>query len=358
MILFYSSRIIGSLAGPVSNLEDSLYCLQTFRHLDVSFAYFNIEAIECTQQDIGLIQQTLSKLSVVYKLSWTRPTKLDCWREYSEKLVNAHTRDNIIFVFNHDHAFVSPFAEKLASDAQKFLESGERRIFYYNHTEENFVSTILPPVGFSYRKDGQFFVNEGNLNWIDGYFICSPGTFKSLVNSISVAPDYMPRIDWPGVSFEHAYYELGFSLEPYAVHLDGYDHFVSPSVADYREYVKSVDKDKISFDLKFYLLYAHHNCIVSKLKIPKQLQQIMWAFLSRIALKKISSTGINIENYKIPNMSVRKDITYTVKTLTFSRIIYFMSPRVFLFIRNRLKIIRTMRYNMSTKKQPINKCED
>jgi hypothetical protein len=338
MILFYSSRIVGSLAGQVSNLEDSLYCLQTIRHLDVYLAYFNIEAIECTQEDINLIQLTLSKFSFDYKLSWTRPVTLDCWREHAQNLVRAHTDENIIFIFNHDHAFISPFAENLVNDASRFIEKGEHRIFYFNHVEENFVSTIFPPIGFYYCCDDNFYINTGYLNWIDGYFICKGLTFKKLFDSVIDAPAYMPRIDWPGVILKSEYYELGFTLEPYAVHLDGYDHFINPSVINFRELIKNNNYSSMIIETKLKLLYSFYDHIFKSLRLPKFTHKVFWSLVRCRGLRKLKKS-VQENSYKtfVHPVDYYLKTSYTVETMTISRLVYSFAPKSFKTVRDFLK---------------------
>lgn len=208
-------QLISSIDSiPEFGFENSIFC---------------IERNSFTKKELSVVESKLKTKTIRYFKSNIRPSNRNEWFNLYEliklKFQNSLSTP-ILFMLNHDHAFVTKRFEKLRVSSNKFLKRYPNSFYYYSLMPELVSYIYNPPSGFQYKWDNDFFLDTVKLRWLDCHFITNLNGFQNLLNAIKEWPEYAPRLDWTGIVFKPFEAKVGFSLIEWCFHQDGFKHFL------------------------------------------------------------------------------------------------------------------------------------
>lgn len=315
MIYFYSSKIFNH------QVSDFLFCLESVIKNNSNTIYVYLDLDDVNELNRRLIKRRLS-LHHTIMLRPDRPIDKKGWIDEIEFLKKQYGDIYCCFILNHDHAFVNEKArERFEKFSHRFLSENKDGVFYYGHAAELACYLIFPPIGLYFKNLKDYNVYDGKVNWLDGYFCTRLSTIHHFMTLLKRSPDYLPRPDWPGAVYQSSQKKIGFCLEEFCYHLDGYDHFVNPSPIDYRD-----NADLIQSMLKMQLLhidFALRKCCLFSRNIRALILGWMGKILIRRYRFKCDADKIKYLVNDILNNN------YIVKSLSYQRIIYSFAPALF-----------------------------
>lgn len=315
MIYIYSSKIF------CDQVSDFLNCLETILTDNPNRIYMYLNLDDIKKEDKTLIRGKISKANNLI-MRPNRPVNKLGWLSELKFLQRTIKDEACCFILNHDHAFVDSTARmKFEKNAADFNQRYPKSFFYYSHAAELASYLLFPPIGLYFKKSDHFYVYTGKADWINGYFSTRLSTILSFMELIEDPPIYLPRPDWPDARYKPANYTIGFCLDEYCYHLDGYDHFITPSPIDYRNGMCG-DLNLIKLQL------LHCDAAIRKfLWLPISTRERIIRWLGKRLLHQYdyncSSAQLNILILDILTEN------YVVQSLTFKRIIYSWAPLLF-----------------------------
>jgi len=72
-------------------------------------------------------------------------------------------------------------------------------------------------ITFEYQQKG----------FIDGFFVTSVSALRKMWNAAIVSSDYIPRLDWQGLTFGNHVFNMISTQREFFIHFDGYGHATS-----------------------------------------------------------------------------------------------------------------------------------
>jgi hypothetical protein len=145
-----------------------------------------------------------------------------------------------VCAFNHDHIFVDYIHQPFVETIENVFNNSklDPRYLYYSHTPELLSIGHNPKASKDAFEDlagiGEWFGPIENVSntcfstvsksFIHGYFATNFQGLAHLWNAASITSPYVPRPDWPSVSFPNTNFNCYFSSREFFRHFDGYGH--------------------------------------------------------------------------------------------------------------------------------------
>jgi hypothetical protein len=190
------------------------------------------EILDCTKKTFPQAKITSSN---------SRPSSLGGWKTDLNRAKDVFGVNNpIVCAFNHDHIFVDhtpkPFIETLERVFSQ--PTPDPKYLYYSHAPELISIGHNPDASKIAFNDlagipewfgpvdelEKFCFSTKSKGVIHGYFATDYHGLSFLWNSASVASPYVPRPDWPSISFPNVEFNCFFSSREFFRHFDGYGH--------------------------------------------------------------------------------------------------------------------------------------
>lgn len=315
MIYFYSSKIFDR------QVLDFLFCFESIIKNNPNIIYVYLDLDDVSEANRNVIEKRLNLHNTIV-VRPGRPIDKKGWISELEFLKDNHGDTHCCFMLNHDHAFVDQEArERFEQVSDEFISVNDECFFYYGHTAELACYLIFPPIGLQFKKFGQYYLYDGKVKWVDGYFSAKLSTIHNFMTLLKLSPDYLPRPDWPGAEYHSSRKKIAFCLEELCYHLDGYDHFVTPAPIDYRENVE-LDLSMLKMQL-LHLDFALRKCCLFSAKI----RSLLLIFLGRLFIQRYEYKCNNQKLNNLVNDVIRRK--YIVKSLSYKRILYSFAPALF-----------------------------
>jgi hypothetical protein len=277
MVLYFNTKIIaGNVYGnapnsfyPLMNPKDFVVedkyefnfnilksTIKSYSKLDFIHAIFNIEVLNSNhEKEIeGLISKFFPKISK--EIQFQRPSDIISWKRDIQRL-SKYKHAPIFTVFNHDHIFLDHQVDTFKSIINKVFigdSSDYKKVFYYSHTPE-LISKILNIKRFNqlkiHKENNLYSLKYININ-IDSFAIMTYDTLNYVFKSIIKHPNYIGRIDWPGLYFKKLKVQAFIYPREFFGHYEGYGHITGTKIYKNLNFVNSINNLSIDEKLEFY----------------------------------------------------------------------------------------------------------
>jgi hypothetical protein len=245
------------------NFSVLIECLRSYQVLKFNNVIFNIELVGGRPEHWDTLLQEINFLD--YKnivLNRTRPSSLKDWINNLDSIKKYFAKNvPLMVVMNHDHLFVD-YTIKPLQFILNNINFYDNHVFYYSHQPE-INSWILNGRGVTkFNFDKKLFICSNTVDyWIESIIFTTLQTLLNIFNKIKCSSDaYLPRIDWPNITYN----PLGLKLLTFPRelfrHYDGYGHITSLRfVLDC-----SYNFNNASIEQKYYILFLHNYIIALK----------------------------------------------------------------------------------------------
>jgi len=220
-----------------------LLSLKSMAQLPIDRVLYNIELSPEFQEDSKEIEGCIRSYfpNALLHSEGKRPTSLAEWERSSLVAAEFFLRGQpIVCVFNHDHIFVDYRIEPFTDVIKEVFEDGTRHdaMLVYSHAPEvissisdsnSYKLRLLAYPGMTVkstevRGQGGVLFTATETGRIDGINVTTAAGLKRMWSAAVANSDYVPRPDWPGVSFEEMEFVSYFTPREFFRHFDGYGH--------------------------------------------------------------------------------------------------------------------------------------
>lgn len=218
-----------------------------------------IDEIEKRQTSIDLrnfIEENVNSLEII--IEFNRPSNLADWKKLIADIPHNEKVNPSIVNMNHDHLHDPELTLMLETAVVEVFanDNNNRKILAYTHIPENINwLNIGNPKKFKKIYNKKFFSEVHITKWVDCLYIMNLNCLSYVFESISYAPDYLPRFDWPGVKFKKMHFIKYVYPCEFFYHRDGYGHVTGIRNASWQNnrlnFINSDERERIYLDAVF-----------------------------------------------------------------------------------------------------------
>jgi len=268
MILYYNFRLTGSriyhtcprpsyqngrhdpkILRLPSQLDIALATLKSYSIFNPDFLFINIELDKFdSKENRDLFENIIYKFfssTTIIELNWSRPSCIYGWLDQAHKLKTiSNGKHWILCNWNHDHPLIEfnqKAIGKLARTISAFFSIHNPLTSYFAITHQPEANAILARKFNVYGKkhdcikdetaasDSEFeTVVQFSKENPGGVFIARAEFLLNIYSRIlsmgNTIPEYMPRLDFPGIPFPDMEFSVGSTYREFIAHFDGYTH--------------------------------------------------------------------------------------------------------------------------------------
>jgi hypothetical protein len=215
--------------------------IKSIRKFEFKKAVINIECEEDFSNELAQLKREipdiLSNVTIINEHK--RPSTIDEWKSSTRLLKREFGEDStVLCMFNHDHVFVEYEVEIARILANRLLAKNKTSYLIYSHTPEC-ISSVFFGEQFNHRlrkwNNSRLDVSQAvhidsilsysiSKHWVDGIFFTTPLGLEYIWENCHSTVEYIPRPDWPGVTYNETPFLVSTSNRELFRHFDGYGH--------------------------------------------------------------------------------------------------------------------------------------
>lgn len=215
-----------------SSFDILLKCIRSYANFAFKSAVFCVEiesdedvSAKLYDELISEIYRSINSENIVFKKR--RPDSKRDWLIFIDECTSIVDAEPVLVSMNHDHLMVDENKCFLKDLVDKIFSDAPNSLLTYSHIPE------AVAWGLTGLKRGKFNKIDGGCyrlsktkssNWVDCIYIMNINMLRYIFESIRSAPVYLPRFDWPGVSFDVMKLECVVVPISFLRHYDGYGH--------------------------------------------------------------------------------------------------------------------------------------
>ena len=329
----------------LTTIEVFCTAVRSYSSIHFNYAHILIDTEGLDDSDISIIKEVIYNSIKAEKLfvHFERPNTKRGWISFLQKIDNS-----VPYLVNMNHDMIlkcsgNELTALMVRLNQQLMTTNS--VLSYSHIPEMVSWASNNIKGYNFKQKNGRWESEQESFWLDGIFIMSKETLILIFESIKGSgPSYLPRFDWPQVSF--ARMKLVTIVVPVNLfeHYDGSTHVLCSKLLEkFRIILHYSDSDKCSNLFREFLEVFHISfCywfVVPRLHSKKLFRIFLINSYKRfIEAKKIC--GINLSNVELDRLHglilFYESIIYE-DSKSDSNHVFFSLKSYILFIKNKLK---------------------